>query len=72
VDGVIRADCKIRIYRQKQVVFNGKLNTLRHFQNEVAEVRDQQECGLRFENFEDFAEGDYIECYALEELPRTL
>jgi translation initiation factor IF-2 len=72
VDGVVRADCKIRIYRQKQVVFNGKLNTLRHFQNEVAEVRDQQECGLRFENFEDFAEGDYIECYALEELPRTL
>jgi translation initiation factor IF-2 len=72
VDGVIRTDSKIRVYRQKEVVFKGRLVSLRHFQNEVSEVKEPQECGMRFENFEGFAEGDYVECYALEEIPLTL
>jgi len=71
-DGIIRTDSKIRIFRQRQVVYNGRLASLRHFQNEVAEVKEPSECGMRFENFDSFAEGDYIECYALEEMPRIL
>ena len=71
-DGVIRTDAKVRVYRQRQVVYTGRIATLRHFQNEVSEVKEPQECGVRFENFESFAEGDYIECYQLEELPRSL
>ncbi len=71
-DGVVRTDAKVRVYRQRQVVYNGRIATLRHFQSEVSEVKEPQECGIRFENFDSFAEGDYIECYILEELPRTL
>jgi translation initiation factor IF-2 len=71
-DGVIRTDSRVRIFRQRQILFDGRLASLRHFQNEVAEVKEPQECGMRFEGFEGFAEGDYIECYVLEELPRSL
>jgi len=71
-DGVVRTDAKVRIFRQRQVVYNGRIATLRHFQSEVSGVKEPQECGIRFENFDSFAEGDYIECYILEELPRTL
>ena len=71
-DGSIRTDAKVRVYRQRQVVYNGRIATLRHFQSEVTEVKEPQECGVRFENFDSFAEGDYIECYILEELPRSL
>ncbi|MEI8241915.1 MAG: translation initiation factor IF-2 [bacterium] len=71
-DGVVRTDAKVRVYRQRQIVYNGRIATLRHFQSEVSEVKEPQECGIRFENFDSFAEGDYIECYILEELPRTL
>ena len=71
-DGVVRTDCKTRIYRQRQVIYTGRIATLRHFQSEVVEVKEPQECGIRFENFDSFAEGDYIECYVLEELPKSL
>ena len=71
-DGSIRTDAKVRVFRQRQVVYNGRIATLRHFQSEVTEVKEPQECGVRFENFDSFAEGDYIECYILEELPRSL
>ena len=53
-------------------MWEGKLQTLRHFKDEVKEVAGQQECGVCFLNFEQFAEGDTIECYILEELPRSL
>jgi len=71
-DGSVRTDAKVRVYRQRQVVYTGRIATLRHFQSEVTEVKEPQECGIRFENFDSFAEGDYIECYILEELPRVL
>jgi translation initiation factor IF-2 len=71
-DGVMRTDARVRIFRQRQIVYTGRIATLRHFQNEVSEVKEPQECGIRFENFDSFAEGDYIECFVLEELPRTL
>ena len=48
------------------------MQTLRHFKDEVAQVTGQQECGVNFAGFEDFVEGDTIECFMLEELPRSL
>ena len=58
--------------RGKEKVWEGKLQTLRHFKDEVKEVTGQQECGVCFAGFEAFAEGDTIECFAMEELPRSL
>jgi translation initiation factor IF-2 len=72
LDGTIRADSRFRIFRKTEKVWEGKLASLKHFQNEVSEVSGAQECGILFSGFEAFQEGDTIECYALEEMPRTL
>ena len=72
LDGKLVAKEKYRILRNKDQVWDGKVRTLRHFKDEVKEVTGQQECGVCFENFEGFQTGDTIECYSLEELPRSL
>jgi translation initiation factor IF-2 len=72
LDGTLIASARYRILRNGKNVWDGKLETLRHFKDEVKEVTGQQECGVCFQNFEKFQEGDTIECYVLEELPRSL
>ena len=72
LDGKLVAKEKYRILRNKAQIWDGKVQTLRHFKDEVKEVTGQQECGVCFANFEDFQAGDTIECYQLEELPRSL
>ena len=72
LDGRLVAKEKYRILRKGEKVWDGKVQTLRHFKDEVKEVTGQQECGVCFANFEGFQTGDIIECYALEELPRSL
>ena len=72
LDGTLIAKEKYRILRNKEKVWEGKVQTLRHFKDEVKEVTGQQECGVCFANFEGFQVGDTIECYVLEELPRSL
>ena len=72
LDGRLVAKEKYRILRDKGMVWDGKVQTLRHFKDEVKEVTGQQECGVCFANYEGFKVGDVIECYALEELPRSL
>ena len=72
LDGTLVASARYRILRGAQKVWEGKVQTLRHFKDEVKEVTGQQECGICFANFENFSEGDTVECYILEELPKTL
>ncbi len=72
LDGTLLANGRYRILRNKEIVWEGKLQSLKHFKDEVKEVSGQQECGVHFAGFEKFAEGDTIECYILEELPRSL
>lgn len=72
LDGSLVASARYRILRNGAKVWEGKVQTLRHFKDEVKEVTGQQECGICFANYEDFAEGDVVECYILEELPRSL
>ena len=72
LDGKLVAKEKFRILRAKSQVWDGKVQTLRHFKDEVKEVSGQQECGVCFANYEGFQVGDTIECYSLEELPRSL
>ena len=72
LDGKLVSTARYRIIRGGSKIWEGKLQTLRHFKDEVKEVTGQQECGVCFLNFEQFAEGDTIECYMLEELPRSL
>ncbi|MBE6381821.1 MAG: translation initiation factor IF-2 [Lentisphaerae bacterium] len=72
LDGKLSAKEKYRIMRRGEQVWDGKVQTLRHFKDEVKEVTGQQECGVCFANYEGFEVGDVIECYSLEELPRSL
>ena len=72
LDGSLVAKEKFRILRGKERIWEGRVQTLRHFKDEVKEVTGQQECGVCFANYEDFQTGDVIECYTLEELPRSL
>ena len=72
LDGSLVAAARFRILRGAEKVWEGKVQTLRHFKDEVKEVTGQQECGICFANFENFREGDTVECFVLEELPKTL
>ena len=72
LDGKLVSTARYRILRGGEKVWEGKLQTLRHFKDEVKEVTGQQECGVCFAGFESFAVGDTIECFAMEELPRSL
>ena len=72
LDGKLVAKELYRIIRNKQQAWDGKVQTLRHFKDEVKEVSGQQECGVCFLDYEGFAVGDIIECYQMEQLPRSL
>lgn len=69
-DGVIRNDCKARILREDVIVYEGQINNLRRFKDDVKDVQSGQECGLTFENFNDFKRGDVLQIYLLEEIER--
>ena len=72
LDGKLAAKERFRILRGGAQVWDGKVQTLRHFKDEVKEVTGQQECGVCFAGYEGFAVGDVIECYQMEQLPRSL
>ncbi|WP_455682518.1 translation initiation factor IF-2 [Thomasclavelia sp.] len=67
-DGFIRRNCGIRLLRDSIVVYEGKLGSLKRFQDDVKEVASGFECGLSIENFNDIKEGDIVEGYIMEEV----
>ncbi len=71
-DGTVRRGAKVRLLRDNVVIHEGSLKTLKRFKDEVREVREGYECGMAFENYENVAVGDVIECFEIEEVARTL
>ena len=71
LDGVFQRGCKARITRDGKQIFDGDVASLKRFKDDVKEVRAGYECGLVFDKFNDVAEGDQIEAYAMVEVPRT-
>jgi len=71
-DGKIHRKAHARVIRGGVPVFDGKMSTLRRFQDEVEEVKSGVECGIRLGEFNEYQEGDIIECYTLEKIPQTL
>jgi translation initiation factor IF-2 len=71
-DGRIHRKAHARVIRGGIPVFDGKMSTLRRFQDEVEEVRQNFECGIRLGEFNEYQEGDIIECYKLEKVPQGL
>ncbi|OLR63256.1 translation initiation factor IF-2 [Anaerostipes sp. 992a] len=70
LDGSIFRNSKARIVRDGIVIFEGELASLKRFNDDVKEVRAGYECGLVFEKYNDIKEGDQIESFIMEEVPR--
>jgi translation initiation factor IF-2 len=69
VDGELKRNAKVRVLRGKEVQYEGDIGSLKHLQDDVTEVRTGFECGITFKKFNDFEEGDILECYIIEEVP---
>ncbi len=72
VDGYVRRNFPIRVLRNNVVIFEGALESLKRFKDDVNEVRAGTECGIGVKNYNDVQEGDQIECYSRVEVARTL
>jgi len=70
--GVIQRGCKIRLYRNDVLVTEDSLSSLKHYANDVSEVRAGTDCGLSLQNFTDIKEGDVLECFIVEEVSKKL
>ena len=66
-EGIIRKNNMARIVRQKETIYEGPIESLRHFRDEVKEVITGQECGIALSEFGEFVEGDLIATYTQEE-----
>jgi len=71
-DGMMNRKQRARVLRDGQAVYDGGFETLRRFQDEVNEVRNGLECGIKLNGFSDYEENDVIECYELEKIAQTL
>ena len=71
-DGRIARSARVRVLRRKAVQYEGRIASLKHFQDDVREVKAGEECGLRLENFSELQEGDVLECYTVEKVAASL
>jgi translation initiation factor IF-2 len=69
LDGELRRNALTRVLRDGETLFEGEVASLKHIQDDVTEVRKGFECGITVKGFNDFEEGDIIECYVVEEVP---
>ncbi|REJ38201.1 MAG: translation initiation factor IF-2, partial [Bacillota bacterium] len=71
-DGVVRRGAGVRVLREGKVVYEGRVGSLKRFQDDVREVRQGFECGVGIERFNDIKEGDILEVFVEEEVQRRL
>jgi translation initiation factor IF-2 len=72
VEGVIKRNSPIRVLRDNVVVYEGALESLRRFKDDVAEVKAGTECGIGVKNYNDVQAGDQIEVFERTERAREL
>jgi translation initiation factor IF-2 len=70
--GRVSKSGRARVLRNGQPIYDGQIVTLKRFQDEVNEVRQGLECGIRLGDFDEYHVGDVIECYTLEKVPQSL
>ncbi|HSG52189.1 MAG TPA: translation initiation factor IF-2 [Rheinheimera sp.] len=71
-EGVIKRNAPIRVLRDNVVIYEGELESLRRFKDDVSEVRNGFECGIGVKNYNDVREGDQIEVFETVQVERTL
>ncbi|GEM00811.1 translation initiation factor IF-2 [Halolactibacillus halophilus] len=69
-EGKITRDAGVRVIRDGVVVFEGEIDTLKRFKDDVKEVATNYECGVTLKNFHDIKEGDVFECFVMQEIKR--
>ena len=71
-EGVVKRNNPIRVLRENVVIFEGALESLRRFKDDVNEVRAGVECGIGVKNYNDIKPGDQIECFERVQVRRTV
>ncbi|SHJ29502.1 translation initiation factor IF-2 [Lutispora thermophila] len=69
-DGKVNRNNDVRVIRDGVVIYEGKISSLKRFKDDVKEVNTGFECGISLEKFNDIKEGDIIECFTMEAIPR--
>jgi translation initiation factor IF-2 len=71
-DGLVTSKANVRVKREGETLFEGKISSLKRFKDDVKEVKSGFECGIGVEGFSDFDEGDLLEIYQLREVEKSL
>ena len=72
VEGRIARDSNARLIRDGQIQVESKVDALKRFKDDASDVRSGYECGIRLADYDDYREGDVIECFEIENVRRTL
>ena len=70
--GVVRRDARFRLLRDNVVIYTGELDSLKRMKDDVREVKEGFECGIKLRNYNDIKEGDQLEFFEIKEIARTL
>jgi translation initiation factor IF-2 len=70
--GMVKRDCRFRLLRDNVVIYTGELESLKRMKDDVREVKEGFECGIKLKNYNDIAEGDQLELFEIKEIARTL
>lgn len=71
-DGFVRRDAHARVFRDGVLVYEGKIGSLKRFKEDVTEVKNNFECGISLEKFNDIKVGDELQVFSLEKVRDTL
>ena len=72
LEGLIRRNSNVRLLRENEVIFEGELDSLKRFKDDIKEVKANIECGLALKNFNAIEVGDKVQVYELVQVPRKL
>lgn len=64
-DGLIKRNAQVRVYRGQDQLFEGKISSLKRFEDDVKEVAKGYECGIVLDGFSELTEGDAIQCFEM-------
>jgi translation initiation factor IF-2 len=70
--GVVRRDARFRLLRENVVVYTGEVDSVKRMKDDVREVKEGFECGIKLKNYNDIKEGDQLEFFEIKEVARTL
>jgi translation initiation factor IF-2 len=71
-EGMVRKGARVRLIRDEVVIHEGELSQLKHFKDDTEEVKEGNECGMAFTNYQDMRAGDTIECFSVQEIARQI